>query len=317
MLQMPPATSAAVASERVVEVSRRFLASDFKSKALVVAVPQTEEQPVRGIVSGLGFEPVLAKKPAEAADKAKANADFDLVILHRGLSEADFSVAYGQLRKNFDTGGLPMLIVVEKAREKSVRKFTARDPNVLVISEDRFKADDELKDALDKLARNAFVVKLSPAERKAFAKASLDTLWRMARGEIKGYDVTPAVDTLFDRLNSKDYAVAAVEILGRLPGKQIQFKLAGIVTDPGRDQLRLPAAVELNRHIQTNGVLIDEKQVADLKAAQAQAGEGTPLRAQLNVTASLIARTTAAKTGSDLSRFRPDAPAAPKEKKGD
>ena len=105
----------------VVEVSRRFLASDFKSKALVVAVPQTEEQPVRGIVSGLGFEPVLAKKPAEAADKAKANADFDLVILHRGLSEADFSVAYGQLRKNFDTGGLPMLIVVEKSREKSVR----------------------------------------------------------------------------------------------------------------------------------------------------------------------------------------------------
>lgn len=90
----------------------------------------------------------------------------------------------------------------------------------------------------------------------------------MARGEIKGYDLTPAIDTLIDRLNSKDYAVEATEILGRLPGKQIQYKLAGIVADPARDKLRLPACAELNRHIQANGVLIDPKLIGVLKTAQ-------------------------------------------------
>ena len=138
----------------------------------------------------------------------------------------------------------------------------------------------------------------------------------MARGEIKGYDVTPAVDTLFDRLNSKDYAVAAVEILGRLPGKQIQFKLAGIVTDPGRDQLRLPAAVELNRHIQTNGVLIDEKQVADLKASHAsRRGDAAAGPAQRDRQPDRPHH--CGKDRQRSRRFRPDAPAAPKEKKGD
>jgi tetratricopeptide (TPR) repeat protein len=314
MLKMPPTTSPAVASDRVVELSRRFLASDLKTKALVVHSPLGQEPAVRDVVKGLGFDPV-ARKTGEAVDKGKANADFDLVILHRGMTEAEFPIAYGHLRKNLDVGGLPMLVVVDKAREKAVTKFVAKDPGVLVITEAQFKAEDELKDALDKLAKNAFVAKLSPAERKEFSKASMDTLWRMARGEIKGYDITPALDTILDQLNSKDYAVEAVEILGRLPGKQIQYKLAGIVTDPARDKLRLPASMELNRHMQANGVLLDPKLLGELKLAQQGAAEGTPLRVQLNVTASLIARTTAAKTGGELWRFQPDAPAAPKEKK--
>ncbi len=311
MLKMPTITIPAVASDRIVEVSRRFLASDTKPKALVLQAPVGQEQAVRDVVTKLGFEPVLAKKTMEAMDIAKGSADFDLVILLRGISDAEFPIAYGQLRRNFDVGGLPMLIVADKAREKAVKRFAANDPGVLVITEDRFKADDELK---DKLARGAFIVKLSEAERKQFANSSLDILWRMARGEIKGYDLTPAIDTLIDRLNSKDYAVEAVEILGRLPGKQIQYKLAGIVADPAHDKLRLPACAELNRHIQANGVLIDPKLIGVLKTAQTQAAEGTPLRAQLNVTASLVAGTTAAKTGGDLGRFQPDPPAAPKEK---
>jgi tetratricopeptide (TPR) repeat protein len=315
MLKMPVTTIPAVASDRVVEVSRRFLASDLKPKALVVHAPVGQEQAARDVVTKLGFEPVLVGKTADAMNKAQASADFDLVILHRGLADADLPIAYGQLRKNVDLGGLPMLIVVDKAREKSVKKFAGRDSGVLVVTDDRFKADDAMKDALDKLSRGAFVVKLSEAERKQYAKSSLDILWRMARGEIKGYNLSPAVETLIDRLNSKDYAVEAAEILGRLPGKQIQYKLAGIVADPARDKLRLPACTELNRHIQDNGVLIDPKLIGVLKTAQTQAAEGTPLRAQLNITASLIGRTTAAKTGDDLGRFRPDPPPAPKDQK--
>ncbi|HZZ82008.1 MAG TPA: hypothetical protein VFE62_26145 [Gemmataceae bacterium] len=312
MLKMPPTSSVPASSDRIVELSRRFVASTGTPKALVVQAPVGQEQPVREVVKGLGFEAVLANKSAVAVAKGRETADIDLVILHKGGGDADLPIAYSQMRKNFDVGGLPMLVVVDKAREKSAKKFTAGDPRVLVITEDRFQANDMLKDEIEKLTRTAGVVKLSPAERKEFAKTSMDTLARMARGELKGYDLSPALDTILDQLNSKDFALDAVEILGRLPGKQNQYKLAGIVTDPMRDKLRLPATMELNRHILANGVLIGPKQVADLKLAQQQSAG--PLRAQLNVTASLIGRTTAAKTGGDLWRFQPDPPAPPKGK---
>jgi hypothetical protein len=313
MLKMPPTSSTPAASDRLVELSRRFVASTGTPKALVVQTPVGQEQPVRDVIKELGFDPVLARKSADAVAKGRETADIDLVILHKGGAAADLPIAYAQMRKNFDVGGLPMLIVVDKAREKAVKKFTANDPRVLVITEDRFKADDNLKDAVEKLTRTAGEVKLSAAERKEFAKTSMDTLSRMARGELKGYDLSPALDTVLDQLNNKDFALDAVEILGRLPGKANQYKLTGIVTDPMRDKLRLPATMELNRHILANGVLIGPKQLADLKLTQQQS-QG-PLRAQLNVTASLIGRTTAAKTGGDLFRFQPDPPAPPKKDK--
>ena len=207
-----------------------------------------------------------------------------------------------------------MLVIVDKNRAKAVKKYAAKDANVLVIAEPEFKADDDLKDRLEKLFKKTQVARLTPAERKTFSKVSLDNLWRMARGEIQGYTVMPALDTILDQLRNKEYAVEAVEILGRLPGKEIQYKLAGIVTDPARGKLRLPAAMELNRHIQKHGLQLDKKQLADLNAAYQAAGDDLPLRTQLTVTASLIGRSTSAQTGAQLFQFSPDVPAAPKEK---
>src|ERR1035438_3220853 len=84
----------------------------------------------------------------------------------------------------------------------------------------------------------------TPAERKDFAKVSMDTLWRMARGEIQGYNVMPALDVIRRQLRSPDNALQALEILGRLPGKEIQYQLAAIATDPAQDaKVRLPAAI--------------------------------------------------------------------------
>src|ERR1019366_3687533 len=145
-----------------------------------------------------------------------------------------------------------------------------------------------------------------------FAKLSMDTLWKMARGEITGYDVTPALAVIKRQLDSPDNALRALEILGRLPGKEIQYQLADIVSNADQDvKMRVPAVLELNRHMQKNGVQLDKKQVANLQAAASQADVGSVLRTQLNVTISMISRTTGAKTGADLFKFRPDVPAPP------
>ncbi len=322
MLKMPESTRPAVAAERIVDLSRRFLASEMKSRALVVHTPIGGEDAMRKNVVGLGFDAVLASKVQDAVSKGTMSADYDLIILHRGMADADFPHIYGQLRQHFDLGGLPMVVVVEKSREKSMKKFVAANPNVMVITEDKFKADDEFKSLVETHVKKVQVARLTPAERELFSKTAMNTLWRMGRAEILGYDITPARDVIVAQLKSKDNALEALEILGRLPGRDIQNRLAVIVGNGAGDQkLRVPASMELNRHLQKNGVLIDKKQQESLRLAHKDAADGSVLRTQLNVTVSMFTRLTGAKTGSDLIKFRPDVPAQPKkdekEKKDD
>lgn len=320
MLRMPAGALSPATSDRVVDLSRRFLASQPTPRALIMHAPPGQEQPARQAVKDLGYDSLTAKSAVDAVNKGRLSADFDLVVLHRGMADADFAFSYSKLLREYDLSGLPILVVVENAREKAVKKLTAKDPNVVVLTEAKFQDAEVLKATLEALHRNAQIVKLTPDERKIFSRASLDFLWRMARGEIKGYNVMPALDAVTEQLGSPEKAVFAVEILGRLPGKEIQYKLAGIVTEPMRDKLRIPATLELNRHIQTNGLQLDQKQRADLKSAHQEAEEGSVLRAQLNVTMSLIARPALSRTGADLFKFRPDAPVpppAPKEEKKD
>ncbi len=318
MLRMPPSTQPAVASERVVELARRFLASDPNPKALVAHAPLGQEQPVREVAKALGFEAVLAKKSNEAIEKGKASADFDLVILHRGMADNEFAFVYGQLRRDADLGGLPMIVVVANAREKAVKKFIGKDRGVVVITEDRFKADDDMKALVEAQIKEVQFAKLTPEERKTFAATSMYTLWKMARGELQGYDVTPALDVIKAQVRSPEYGLPALEILGRMPGKAIQLQLAGLVADPNNDlkTLRMPAVLELNRHLQKNGVQLDKGRLDELKMTALETPLGSEFRTQLNVTLSMIARSSGAKTGGDLLKFQPDAaPPPPKEKK--
>jgi hypothetical protein len=196
-----------------------------------------------------------------------------------------------------------------------VQKFISNDPGVAVIGENKFVAGDDLKNLVENLVKTVQVAKLSPAERKEFSKVSMDTLWRMARGDISGYNVMPALDVIVDQIRNPEYAVEALEILGRLPGKEVQYRLAAIARDSARDvKLRIPATIELNRHLHKNGVLLDKKLQADLKLAYAAAEEGTPLRTQLTITMSTLVRPSPAATGTDLFLFRPDPPIPAKEK---
>jgi hypothetical protein len=322
MLKMPTTVRPAVASDRIVDLTRRFLATESQPKALVIAAPEAEKANVREVVKFLGFGDVLVNTPSELFDKKTGSlktqynsADFDLLILHRGMGDNEFSHAFSKVRQYYDLASLPMLVVVTKAREQAVKRFVASNPDVTVIIEDRFKADDDLKALVESLVKKAHFAKLAAEERKEFRRLSMDTLWRIGKGEIEGYDINPALDVIVAQLASKEYAVEAMEILGRLPGRDIQSRLAKIVGDPARDlKLRTAASLELNRHLQQNGVLIDKNQQQELQIAKQQAAEGTPFREQLNITVSQMTRPNAVRTGGDLSNFRPDAPPPPKEK---
>jgi hypothetical protein len=317
MLDMPEGSLTPVTSERLVDLSRRFLAAGTQPKALVVQAPEDQEKAARDTLKELGFEAVMAKNATDGVNKGRKSADFDLIVLHRGIADRDLSAAYAKIHREYDLATLPIIILVDKAREATVKKLVAKEPNVLVLPEQRFKADDDMKARLDELYKNAHIVKLRPEERTLFGNLSLDILYRMARGDLKGHNVLPALDVIIDQLNVPERAGPAIEIIGRLPGKENQYRLAGLVTDPAYEKLRQFIVIELNRHLRANGVQLDKKQLAELREAQKQAPEGSPVRNELNVTMSIIDRPSAAQSGTDLYRFKSGAPAKENEEKKD
>ena len=307
LLRMP-ASNVPVASSRVVDVLRRSIAAAPSGKALVLHAPADQAAELRRGFKESEMEPVLAKSLKEAIAKLGSLTDIDVVFLHGSAAkELPFTIA--QIRGDADSGNLPIFILAPKDAEVTLEKMAARYRHVKMIPEALLLMGEDLKNQIDEVLIAAAGAKLSAAERKEFAKVGIDWLWRMARNEIQGYDVRPAQNAVIAALRSPETATEALEILSRLPGIEPQARLASVVMDAGQDKLRIPAAMELNRHLQKYGLMLNRIQVTQLK--QTYQGAADPqLKAQLAITLGAFGP-SANLTGSRLIQFHADPPAPP------
>ncbi len=114
---------------------------------------------------------------------------------------------------------------------------------------------------------------LADPELKEYAEKAVRYLARAAKGELAGLDPTVAADTVFNALRAKKLSeggqIAAIEIVGRLPGKRPQTELLRVVLDADdkRAPVRLAAASELVRHIQRNSPQLSDPEVLGLRDA--------------------------------------------------
>lgn len=311
LLKMP-GPQPQVAALRVVEVLRRFLAADGVARAVAAYVPPAKAEMVRQALKSAGYQLAEARKLPDALDKLHSSADYDLVVLHQLLPATELPHVLSQLRGDPDVGNLPILVIPPRDGVEAAKKAARRYRNVIVVSEAVLTMADELKNTIDTAVKDSQGAKLAAEERKELPKLALDVLWRMARGELTGFDVRPAQEAFWSALRSEDTAVPALEVLGRLPGSDVQQRMAGVVLDPGKGKLRLPAAIELNRHIQKHGLLLPRRQVEEVKAAYRDADDAN-LKSQLALVLGAL-RPTAQATGAQLYQYRPEPPAAAAEK---
>jgi hypothetical protein len=305
--QQPP-----VAAHRVVEVMSRFVAASPHSMAIAAYVPQAEEADFRKGIKEAGFEPVLVRDIKAAFGKLKGSSDYDIVFLHDAAG-AELPHALAQLRADPDLGRLPIVVFTRKDSEVFVTKVAARYPNVRVVPDTLVMLGADLKLTAESAIAETAGAPLSASERTALRRGALDALWRMARNEIPGYDVRPALDAVLIALRDPELAPEALEIMSRLPGNEPQGRLANVVLDVTRDKVRIPAAIELNRHIQKHGVLLETGQIRQLKQAYQTAKEPA-FRAQLAMVMGAL-NPSAQLTGTRLFDFTPEIPAPPAEKK--
>ncbi|MCS7046062.1 MAG: hypothetical protein NZO58_06875 [Gemmataceae bacterium] len=313
LLRMP-APETPIASARVVDILRRFVAGAAAPKALVVFVPPDQAAAVRQAFKPTGLEPVLVDSLKQGYEHPFGLADVDVVFLH-GSEFRAIPYAISQLRGDADLGNVPIFLLDPKDNDPALARLATKYRNVKVLPEGLLKMGEELKTEIDEAIRAAAGAPLSTAERKALLIGSLDLLWRMARNELPGYDVRPAVDAVVTALRSPDAAPLALEILGRLPGTIPQTRLAAVVLDNNADKLRLAAAFELNRNFQKYGVALDRDLMSRLKKAYQEASD-PQLKAELAITMGAFGPTTQL-TGTRLLHFRPELPAPPPPKKED
>jgi CheY-like chemotaxis protein len=321
LLHIPDAPSP-YAKARIVEVLRRALAADTTPKAIVADPNIDRAKEVGRAAKQAGYEPVIVPTGREALSQLRAASDVDLILIDPSILDPDLPHLLGQLRSGADNSLVPVLITVAPERTgvrpahrlRNLEHLAAAYRNVWVVP--ATLQADALKQALAERVGQASGKPLTEEERKNDAAVAMLWLKRMAVGEVAGYDVAPAEGAIVKALRVKELSPLAVAATGARPGRAAQRELAAVVIDPAEPpELRLAAAVELNRHIQHHGALLTAEQARAIEAIFDAAGDAK-LRGNLALVIGSM-RPSAAKTGARLQRYAPPPPttAAPAEAK--
>jgi hypothetical protein len=260
-----------VSASRIVQILRRALLADPKPKVLVAYFPENRANQIAQVVKQAGYGAETALTRAAAFKRLQGAADIDAILMDHTFPqwEREFPFILAELRADADVGLLPLIVTAPADRVPQLSRFVERYRNVWVEPDRILRSADDLKAVLKDHIQQGMGRPLSAAERKVHTRTAMNWLSRIAHGELTGYDLRPAKDAIFHALRSDEVEMSrdAIDLVGRLPGADAQQQLAATVLDPTRDKLRAPAAFELSRHIQHNGLLLarmDIKRLTEL-----------------------------------------------------
>lgn len=272
-----------------------------RRKVLLIYLNRDEADRVANLITRVGFDPVITLRAREAMQRLGKAADIDLILVEALRSDPELPFLLGQLRADSNVSRLPVLLVgpgepdfnkprlklkpmsdelqEQKelwAKQQAARLFTARlrllaarYPNVKVIPLGVTTGEQALQATLQDHIADPGSPPLTEAERKKNAEKAIQLLADIARGRRPGYDVRPAGPAVLEAIKenslSPEGQLAALDIAARLPGLDAQSDLVAAMLDARRDmKVRTAAGVELVRHLQKYGRLLNRNQIEQL-----------------------------------------------------
>ncbi len=308
-----PGAAATQQTTRIVDVLRRSLAADptasGKPRILVAYFNPDQANHVADAVDGAGYEPVRVHTGREMMKRLNETADIDLILMDEALPDPGLAQLLAQLRADRNAGLIPILMTAGKEREEKMRRWAEQFRNVTVVSASFVLDPNDLKAALERRIVDPGAPPLSEAERKEYAEKSVYYLARLSLGDPAGFDVRPASTAVADALRagklSEGGRLAAVDMLGRVPGSRAQAELANVVLD-GRNPVgvRLSATATLVRHLQKHSPTLTKEVIANLEALQLRPDTDPNLRANLALVMGAL-RPDPRLAGERLLQFQP------------
>ncbi|HEY7426515.1 MAG TPA: hypothetical protein VH682_19935 [Gemmataceae bacterium] len=342
-----PDSAISLTTTRVVEVLRRAVAAEpvarQSAKVLVGYFNEDVRNGVAAAVAAAGFDPVKVGTGRELMQRLGQASDIALLLFEEGLPMPGLAQLLGQIRADTFASRLPILLTASPLnpdalrlapsdprrailfadtanRENALRRYTARWPSITVLPAALAIDPKALQPLIEaRLGEPANPV-LSAAELKAYSERSIKDLVRLARGEVAGYDVTPAGPTVLAALRAPskltpEGQIAAIEVASRLKREEAQTVLADVLADAKRPMaVRVAASNALVRSIQQFSPLLTRAQAAVLAGLYAQPNLEVPLKNSLALVLGSL-QPSARLSGQRLLEYQPPVPGATLPKK--
>jgi len=307
-------------SGRVVDVLRRSVNLDPAPKVLIADFNKERGDEVGNAIKGLGYETVIVQTGKQILKRLEQANDIDIILIDWDIADLELPDLLAQLRADINASAIPLVVTVPptpkgvRQPEKVLRteRLARGYRNVSVVP--ATLDPDVLKPLLPEKIAAAQGAPITPGERQAMTGESITWLKRLATGEVAGYNVAPAEDAILRAFRNEDLAALALQAASRLPSRTAQRDLANMaIDDKVPANLRALAATELNRSIQTYGLVLLKAQIKALEELF-QKTEDPGLKGTVaQVLGSM--RPDAVRTGERLKGFSPaPAEAGPKPK---
>src|SRR5262249_47811878 len=143
-----PSSQSPVASARVVEVLRRFLAAEPAPKVLIAFAKDARAAELRKVTEDAGFKAQMAANTKDALLKLRASAEYDAILVDDSMPCGEIPFVLSQLRGDQDTGRLPLLLITPPELKAELAKMIERLPNTFLLDAVWAKNAEELKKQL-------------------------------------------------------------------------------------------------------------------------------------------------------------------------
>ncbi|MFL5327720.1 MAG: hypothetical protein ACJ8C4_02295 [Gemmataceae bacterium] len=354
-----PNPGASGVTAKVVETLRQALAVESESgqsakpRVLLVWLDRVESANLAKLFQTAGYDVVAVRTGQEAIRRIQRAADIDVIAMDSAVADLMLPDMLAVLRGDTSAAALRLRVIftptprdafASTAMEARLKRSTYQ---TTTLREDEIKQAIAIETRVHRLAegwRNVAVVRgplteaivktafaqepagksetLSSAEKHRYAATAIELYRQMAFNAAAGFDLAPAGATIRQTLRVEPLARPAIDVVGRLPGREAQIDLAALVLDNKRSpELRIAAAENLVNHIQRFGMVLSADEIASLESLAAETKEPV-LRGKV---AAVVGAAGRVKTGDRLQRYqapiaeatpaKPAEPAAPPAKK--
>jgi hypothetical protein len=248
-----------------VAVLARTLAGDSRPDGVVIDPNHTRGTLVGDYLNNLGFDPRVEPTGAAGFQRATANGDTAIAVVHLNAIRWELSQTVANLRADSRTAHLPIAIYGPVGMQGRVEHLTGSYPLVSYVEETNNAID--LMKQLRPLLAQVSPPKLTDDQRLAQRKAAAMWLEHIASGQrTELFDLAPAEMALADNVNDLDVGRSCMIALGAISTPTAQQRLLDTaVGDSIEPKLRISAARQLAFHIQRFGLLVSGDDLARLR----------------------------------------------------
>ncbi|MFT3882607.1 MAG: hypothetical protein QM703_23510 [Gemmatales bacterium] len=274
-------------SSRVVEVLKYAAGGNGKGKILVGLGNTDEANRLADHLRNLKYDVEVIGSGRKLMEVAGNDGNVALVITDASLPQPGFSYFLSQFKHQPNTAGLPMLLIAEGSQARLASDELAKSANVKIISSAP-KSPELLQAEVVGMIGDKTKPAFTDADRAAQAKAAVDALARMAKGELANFDLKHADPALLKAVNDEALAASAATALAYRPSREAQAALAAaVLSDKLTPATRTAIAASLRAHIHRFGNHLNQDQVKSLLSLALSSKDGA-LREQADLIASTL-----------------------------